>query len=119
MKEHWQYDDNIMQIYDEEEEYELLLNHILGLRPNLTKLRAYADHAKSIPTDYSNELIAGFGVLVERYAPKPQYTDQLANALASLHSVDGCRKYVEEVVADLKAKYPKRRKLLSLLDSIV
>lgn len=117
-QEHWQYDDNIMQILDEEEEYELLLNHILGLRPNLTKLCAYADHAKSIPTDYSKELVSGFGVLVERYAPKPQYTDQLANALASLHCVSGCRKYIEEVITDLKAKYPRRRKLMSLLDGI-
>lgn len=117
-KEHWQFDHNIMQILDEEEEYELLLNHILGLRPNLTKLCAYADHAKSIPTDYSKELLSGFGVLVERYAPKPQYTDQLVHALSSLHSVSGCRQYVEEIVADLKAKYPKRRKLQSLLDGI-
>lgn len=117
-QEHWQYAHNIMQILDEEEEYELLLNHIMGLRPTLTKLCAYADHAKSIPTDYSAELISGFGSLVERYAPKPQYTDQLVNALASLHSVAGCRKYVEEVVADLKAKYPRRRKLQSLLDGI-
>lgn len=108
-----------MQIYDEEEEYELLLNHILGLRTNLTKMGAYVNYAKSIPTEYSAELIAGFGDLVEHYAPKPKYSENLANALASLYQVAGCRKYVEDVIVDLKAKYPKRKKLISLLDEIV